>query len=56
MSVPGEVVLISENIALLTSFEFAQEFERRMAIWMDNLAYTVEYNKEHSSHWVSPDL
>ena len=31
----------------------AQEYEHRFAVWLDNLDYIVEYNAEHTSHWVS---
>jgi len=32
----------------------AQEYEHRFAVWLDNLDYIVEYNAEHTSHWVRP--
>ena len=33
-----------------------QEYERRFAIWADNLNYIISYNAEHTSHWVRDAL
>lgn len=30
-----------------------QGAEARYGAWMDNLEYALEYNQEHTSHWVS---
>ena len=30
-----------------------QEFEHRLAIWLDNADFVHAYNEEHTSHWVS---
>ena len=49
-------VLNYELTTLLCTLHYehiVQEFEHRMAIWLDNMAYAVQYNKEHSKHWVS---
>ena len=29
-----------------------QELERRFSVWMDNLKYVLDYNAQHSNHWV----
>lgn len=28
------------------------EYEERFGVWMENLEYIVEYNREHDSHWL----
>lgn len=29
-----------------------KEFEYRLAVWQDNLAYITQYNARYTSHWV----
>lgn len=31
-----------------------QEFEHRLAVWLDNLEFIHAYNQKHTSHWVRP--
>ena len=37
----------------LVSLITMQEFEHRLAVWLDNAEFVREYNEKHTSHWVS---
>ena len=40
-------------IESLNSLTTVQEFEHRLAVWLDNAEFVREYNDKHTSHWVS---